>query len=644
MLNDKEILILETLLDADKELNSYEIADLTGLSTRTIRYDINSLKDILKLYDGEIVSKPNKGYKLYLKHKEKFKKILENLKDKSRDIPINSKERVDYLFTRLILSDDYIKLDDIAEEIHISRNVLSKDLKIVRNNCNKYDLKIIAKANLGIKLVGNEIDKRKCMSEYFFHESVTVFSNLKGVGIDSKEMFNLVENIKSIVIDFLFEYKIKLYGVAFENLVAHISIAIYRIKMKKYVSTEENFLKKLINTKEGNIAREMVKEIEDKVNIRFPEEEIAYIAMHLLGKKLLEDADINSNESFMFEDKIDLIVTHIIEGVSNKFGYNFKGDKELYLALGIHLRPTLNRISLNMIMRNPLLNEIKSNYPVAFEMGTLASSIIYAQTQLNLCEDEISYLALHFQYAMVRNKKDKKNVVFVCATGKGTSQLVAVHIEEKLHEFINIIEIIDLYNLKKIDFNNVDYVLSTIPIPIELPVPVLNVPFFLDDNDIKNIRGKMFEDGERKSLFYRYFKENLFKIEVDCKNKEETFEIFDGMASREFGIKKGELAYQIKRREDIISTEYGNLVAVPHPLELDNDESFISVLVLKKPIVWDKKKVQLVILIALTKEETGLQSLYRTIAKFINNKEEVKKSLQSCDLKEFLDYVLKYLV
>ncbi|MCH1922253.1 PRD domain-containing protein, partial [Shewanella sp. A3A] len=91
----------------------------------------------------------------------------------------------------------------------------------------------------------------------------------------------------------------------------------------------------------------------------------------------------------------------------------------------LHLKPAMNRYRYGMNLRNPMLDAIKANYPVAFETAVLAGLVLEQETGLHVEENEIGYLALHFGAAMERSKLQHapKRCMIVCASGIGSARL-----------------------------------------------------------------------------------------------------------------------------------------------------------------------------------------------------------------------------
>ncbi|OUT01807.1 putative licABCH operon regulator [Lactiplantibacillus plantarum] len=72
-------------------------------------------------------------------------------------------------------------------------------------------------------------------------------------------------------------------------------------------------------------------------------------------------------------------------------------DNQLLRNLTLHLRPALVRIKNGISITNPYCNQVKTYFPVAFDQALALAMAIEKQYHLQLTEDEIAYLALHFE-------------------------------------------------------------------------------------------------------------------------------------------------------------------------------------------------------------------------------------------------------
>lgn len=95
--------------------------------------------------------------------------------------------------------------------------------------------------------------------------------------------------------------------------------------------------------------------------------EVYYIAQCLLASKKLTDI----SES-MDKKHVKKLVNIILKEIYEKLSIDFTTDEYLIDGLTLHLNIALARIHFQMNIRNELLETIKNDYPLAFQMGVIA--------------------------------------------------------------------------------------------------------------------------------------------------------------------------------------------------------------------------------------------------------------------------------
>ncbi|NRK74294.1 PRD domain-containing protein, partial [Salmonella enterica subsp. enterica serovar Typhi] len=148
-------------------------------------------------------------------------------------------------------------------------------------------------------------------------------------------------------------------------------------------------------------------------------------------------------------------------------------DEELIFGMSMHLKPAVNRIKYGMNIRNPMLQEIKNNYPLAYEAGIIAGLAIKEYTEIEMDENEIGYLALHIGAAMERKKlhSGPKRCLVVCASGLGTAQLIYYRLKSYFGSNLEVIGTTEYYMLDQYNLNEIDFIVSSIPIKESFAVP-----------------------------------------------------------------------------------------------------------------------------------------------------------------------------
>lgn len=84
-------------------------------------------------------------------------------------------------------------------------------------------------------------------------------------------------------------------------------------------------------------------------------------------------------------------------------------NNRIHIVLTDHIGFAIERIKSGMEIHNPFLEEIKMLYPEEFEMGVMAQLMIQSTLSVEICEDEIAFIALHLSAA--RQQKDIKESV-----------------------------------------------------------------------------------------------------------------------------------------------------------------------------------------------------------------------------------------
>ena len=136
-MNDKRFLKLFKVLSNSKApMKSEEICEQLDIAPRTLRNDLKKYKSIFLENGVTLISKPGVGYRFDIfDHDLYFRFIQELIKKETYDqhlIPVYPEERINYLIKSLLSTDNYIKIEDLEEELFVSRSTLINDLKEVR--------------------------------------------------------------------------------------------------------------------------------------------------------------------------------------------------------------------------------------------------------------------------------------------------------------------------------------------------------------------------------------------------------------------------------------------------------------------------------------------------------------------------------
>lgn len=443
------------------------------------------------------------------------------------------------------------------------------------------------------------------------------------------------------------EYDFILSDVSFKGLLIHLAISLKRLQEGKKVEMEGEDLDLLKREKEWEIAEQLVKKIEERFGVTMDEAEVGYITMHLMGAKLQSDIETEKlGEDYLkkVDYKLYVVMNAIVKDLSDLFGFDFYKDKKLLTGLFLHLRPAINRLKNGIKLANPLLEEIKKEYSIAFEVAISFWQKLQKFYEIEPGEDEIGYVAIHFGASMERLKEDtgtRKTAIIVCASGIGTAQFLAARLQ-KLFPEIELLKILSLGKAKRmLDELSPDIVLTTVPFESKR-YNVISVSPFLEEKDIEKIsrflRAEIREKAQqRKWKVLDYIESDLSVFQAKAKSKDEII-LKLSEKLKEKGYVKDGFYESVMDREGFSSTAIGNYVAIPHPYSGFVTVPKIAIAILDAPIKWDEtKKVQIIFLIALDLSvREDFKMIFEELSDVVENESKVQKLLKCRSFEEFV--------
>ncbi len=453
--NTRESQILRLMLDKDEPVHSQEIADKLGISTRTVQRMLPYLGKAVSNYGMLLVRSRSKGN--YLSGTPTARERLShNLPHNENNIdPADRLARQKFLLLNLLKEREPRKLFYYSQLLGVSETTIAADIEALAPWLHKNNITVVKKKGYGVFLKGHELDYREAMrryiAEYVLPDSVSdkkysdsAFSDVLIKTADSGIYSFLDQDTLSRVhkiLESLDEPRLhSLAQNAYAGLVTHIAIAIERIKKGGFVEIPTDRLEGLEKGEDYDLARMILDAMEDEFEIDIPHEEAAYVMLHIQGSKIAYSTDTSLSDDMGIGDDVLLdIVDRMIDSYSPQLAPRLKSDEEFVRGLMVHLRPVMVRLKTGMNIFNPLLSEIKNEYPDIFNRCRLCANVIEQESGVTVNDEEIGFLAMHFGAAEERLLEENENlrkvtIGIVCASGFGVARLMMTRLEKYLSD------------------------------------------------------------------------------------------------------------------------------------------------------------------------------------------------------------------
>lgn len=602
---DDRIKGLMDLLRAGSPVPRDEVADSLGVSERTVRTYVCRANDALG-DSARIVSRRGHGYELMVDDPAAFSCMEVGARRRiSQAMPQTSDERVAYLLNDLLNRADWITADKLAQVLYISRKTLSGNLKDVDEVLSRFDLTLVRRSHYGLRVEGSEMNRRLCLA------SLVADSDGSGVTLDSAHDAQAMERISELVSKVISQEKLTLSTVARHNLAVHVVVAIKRINQGCCVPLIDDGAVSLVGERARHAARSLTNLVSAEFDVAFPDEEVAYIAIHLASKETL--CDLADAGGLVISDDVWGVVARMIRVVWEEFRFDFRSDIELRMNLARHIVPLSVRLHYHIAAKNPMTGGIKRRLPLAYLMASESAWVLEEHFDGSLSDGEKGYLALAFELAIERQQSEppKKSILIVCASGRGTARLLAARVGEKFGPYVGTIRTCDVASVAGMDFSDIDYVFSTVPITCRLPVPMCQVDILLDDVDVDHVCAELDGDAVDPSVA-ACFSPDLFCTHMRCATKDECLASLCGLMEAHEGLDRS-FSQLVDDRERLARTAFGNLVALPHPTHPVSDRTMVCVGLLDEPVDWGGIPVRAVFLSSIARlSKDGVDEEVRT--------------------------------
>ncbi|HBH3601458.1 TPA: transcription antiterminator [Clostridioides difficile] len=630
MKTSKKELFLNFIKTQHDWIDSSTLANYLNVSTRSIRKYVNEINS-----NGEFILSSKKGYKVNLNNNCQTKV------DSSENISPDN--RLNLILKELIVNSNGINIFDLSEELFVSPATIEGDIVKANKFIGSYNLKI-KQSKFLLKLIGNESAKRKLMSSIIFKETGSDFLSLFDVQKIYQE-YNLTK-LKENIIYILKKYNLFINEYAINNILLHLMITIDRIKKNNYIDSVE-VVNYIDNNVDINIAKDISNFLESEYNITLTSAELYYLVFQLTNKTTVlnyNQMDTKSLSNYIDEHFVKL-TKKIIKNVYDLYLIDLS-DEEFVVKFTLHVKNLISRAKNNQVLRNQIPQKLKDSYPLIYDISVYICNQIQTLENVDIDEDEISYISLHVGSFFDRQKllEDKVLCALITPNYYDLQFKIVRDLEKRFNESIEIIQIFsDTHNL---DFDNkVDMVITTLPINDRCPIPFVYVNPYLNRKDYDNIQSKFIQIKDKKNILTvqnhleMYFSESLFMKNIYLDSAKDYIK-FMGNILYENKYVKPNYIDDVLIREKMSSTAFNNNVAIPHSMKMDALKTGVCLIVNDKPVKWVEEKVQIIAMIPINeKEKEKFNYIFESFIEILSEWNNVKELTKADNYSSFMNRI-----
>lgn len=533
-------------MEVKKLITTYRI------SLKTLRTDVNEINDFL-LEAKMSPTKLNEKEKLILLEKD-IMKIQDRLNHMDTySYKMSREERQIYIIAELLMSQDYITMQNLAKKLNVSRNTILNDFETVKDYCLAFNVNVLMKSSKGIKIECDQKDRNNLLMQ--------IFHDLEDDYMEKSFFHQLIQRKLGMKIPLemikedLREYMEQQHMLVSDRVFSYVSIYLFVILNRK-INKKRRTVKKLTgDTASDNLLNWFADKYEVSINKNDVKDFGRYMKQH--------DFNISSEQKEINDVELYGIIVYFLQMVGEDIECSLQSDTVLIESLLEHIRTLKNWEDYDFEM--PLSDEL----PIPKEIleKTIEKNSIILERYLGypLTKEMKESIMIHICAAFVRNLEylNLLEVLIVCpgsmATGKYLEAQVKNYFDFRVAAVIPSRDVEEFLKSNKIDF-----VISTVNVRSE-SVPCVKVQAQLTMNDINAIQNIAFLLGRKENKSEnesRYVEQNFLDVmktfleKLDASKRDEFFdEVYALMETKIQSTGKSILAQMLDPSKIMIKQE-----------------------------------------------------------------------------------------
>lgn len=626
--NENRIAVILRNIEMQSVCSVESLAAKLDVSQKTIRNDIKELNCLL---GGYACIGNNKGIcKLIVFAPKGFTEIRNKIY-KQEDLFNSSHTRMAYMFWQLMHAEEPYLTDDLSEEMKVARTTTIGDLNRLRKVIEKYDLKIKGKANTGLALCGDEYKIRLFILENIYEQ---LYLNFPLGQIIREKLYDFQERLSMDALGFGFFYRF-------------FVVMIQRMESGHTIKKLEPKYEELYGSSAYMIVDEFLNEIEQVKGYKISKEERLFLSISVAGMRTPANTAEIEQKISISEGVADLII-EILDRIKAELNVTVVAN-ELFDDFVYHVFFMINRLKYGFHIYNPMVDDFKNKYSVAYKMAEIAKGVLEERVGIEMTEDEMGFLAAYFGVFLLEQEPEKKRckIAIVCGSGKIIGRLI----ENQLKKIFDVEPEFEIFygifdENRKDDF---DYIVTTTELHMDTKTPVI----FMDEVFDREYIQRKFENMRYLSEAGRTIRKGIDSLFMNLLD-ETRFFVLDQESSYDENVDRmaraltnqGELdagfAQRVREREKYSTMVLDQNIAFPHT------KNMLSKLTLAMGVFPDMLKddkygnIRIIIFLGIPEsmeDDTVLVRLYDDILS-IGKKPDVIPKIQKMEsYREFLLYI-----
>lgn len=434
-LNRQGLALTEYLYENDGQLRISQACKFSGLSRRSLLYQINKMNDFLREHGLSEITVAGQYIALPMEEQKEVEAILFSGEIRNSYF-LSAEERLSLITIVIAVSHVPITTDSLCQMLDVSKNTLVTDIAALKKRLTEVGLFLMSSNKTGYELSGDETTLRFyviecfrvfCENKYSEYYVLSIYQELfhnRGYAETYQSLYQRIMHIMDSFADNNSRYTRE----ALEEIYLHITLILLRKKVPDITIHQEEE-----QTKQEYQLAGIIMENMRKMGFSVQEKNKNYLTEILLSSRRQND-----RSHIFVEQNLVEFTEQLVENFEKLAMIRLDSKKELIKKLLLHVRPMYYRLKYGIRIHNVLNEEIQQKYSMFFHLTKRALELTDQRYFNELSNDEVSYLCIYFagwlnQSVSEIGREDSPNkILLVVSDGNSTSSLIQLQLANLL--------------------------------------------------------------------------------------------------------------------------------------------------------------------------------------------------------------------
>lgn len=519
-LHARERELLHYLNGRHGTVTAKEISKKMAISERTIRSDIARINQAMETCGIFIRTVYGKGYQLEIQDRAVFHRLF------SKEKNIETREdRIRYLIQRLVRGGSVCRLEDLEEDIYISRTTLENDLREVRARISE-NQPYLKMERSGNKLLVEEDELKRRNILIYLYCMDWDYNSRDGIqfqdAVVDKEIFDEIRDQLKQVLD---ESQIQLDD--FGNIYLTIALAVCyaRILEGKPLVLSAEWESWMISEEKERFfatARLLLERMSERWELSIGADESRWLASMLCQLRLLNFQYTRWKDALKMAENASLeMEKRLLAQIEEHYGMDFGEDENFRTNLLFHIQALRNGMISMQPQNQYVLNSLRAAHPYMGEIAHHMGRYLESHCGLRLGNREENYLlpllVLFRNRRLEKLRRKRMRVAVVSHYNNGLSFYLMTQLQRIYGNRVELYGPYPVYDRRWAESVKPACILTTVQMDVfrrfEIPVLTVSPQFSQSEQEKLEIQIRKLEEsclyGNLPGKRSDYFRSNL---------------------------------------------------------------------------------------------------------------------------------------